>query len=186
MVPLGGCAHGSCCGWHVAVDSTDFDEPCAGMDGCDAVSLRNRLRSLRDFLCRLVRVVVAIRNFAVAQGVAPAGANTLVYVVPDSHAFIFKSLKIAATAPTPTAVVSLYLGSGSAGANDFFDHFDISSGNPVDFGTWFVMNAGNAVYLYVLEVDITYWISGAVLPYASPPVAHLLPAQEWPINGPLP
>ena len=134
----------------------------------------------------MVYGVVAIRNIAVAQGVVTAGNNSLAYVVPDGHAFIFKSLRSNRLPALADQSLSVYLGSGSGGFNDFTAFFDLIDGGGVDWATWFVMNAGNAVYLYAPVSDIAYWISGAVLPFAPGFTPTRLPASSWPPTLPPP
>ena len=106
-----------------------------------------------------------VRNACVARGSLPANAFTPLYVVPTGFVFLFKALALSASGATTNDTYNLIL--VASDGTQVALHSNASWPTPplVDLQTWHAMNEGDTVLMSSTHAA-TFWLSGAVLPFA--------------------
>lgn len=95
-----------------------------------------------------------------------AASADFVYTVPDGFVLLLKSIY---NRPAGTGELGMqaYVFSADESINAFV--FDVAPGSqPVPaWEGWLALNAGDHIYIGATGAAMWYWISGALLPYAS-------------------
>lgn len=111
-----------------------------------------------------------VRNFCIARGVLAATGLKGVYTVPAATSLILKSVYVYLSTGG-SANCSAYAYSRAGDALLVFAHLSVSGYLPSSWQSELVLNDGDVVALSPDVVGVTYWVSGALLPYASGQVA---------------
>jgi hypothetical protein len=122
--------------------------------------------------------MTAIRNLCVARGQVAASTLATVYTVPDGFVLLLKDIRInLAIAAADQAVFLLQ----AAGGTPTVTLAIVSTTTTEYFASWsgwLAMNGGDMIGINTVTNGLSYWVSGALLPFAPntlPPLAQQLP-----------
>lgn len=108
-----------------------------------------------------------IRNICVARGSLSTVGSSALYSTPANNAFILKDIRV--SGPSAAANVILYLTGPAGNPTIVLAKLALDVGQqPGGWSGWAVINAGDFLAINTDTVGVGYWVSGAVLPYATP------------------
>ena len=96
-----------------------------------------------------------------------AGTAGVVYTVPAQNAFLFKSVVLWNSTAT-AASVNVILAATSPSVQVYSNVISVAPSTNYSWSGWIALNGGDIIYVYPVGSSINYWISGALLPYATP------------------
>lgn len=106
-----------------------------------------------------------IRSACVARGTLPSDALVhVVYTVPSGYALLLKSLSLVATAGPASFPVWLNSPGGTVAV--IVTNIALELNKPAFVDGWWVLNGGDYISANASGGNVSYWISGAVLPFA--------------------
>lgn len=105
-----------------------------------------------------------IRNYCVARGSISSSGFVSLYVVPDSNAFILKTVHLV---NSPNAVNTLHLYLRDAAGSVLIEFFNesVQGSSFATWSGWTVLNAADQLYFNSSGAPTEYWVAGALLPF---------------------
>lgn len=110
----------------------------------------------------------AVRNSCVARGLVAKDLQSTVYTVPESSVLLLKDVFFNGTATSTGSVYIWILARGGADYMQIYAH-PWGADPHAEWVGWIALNAGDYIQIQTQASDVRYWISGAVLPYNTPP-----------------
>jgi len=126
----------------------------------------------------------AIRNACVARGEIPASGFYTAFTVPDSHVLLLKDARSYAGIGVDFQFNFYANGAGDGITVEIAQHSHVSLSGVVT-QTWLALNAGDQIIVQTNIPQAWYWISGALLPFASTIPPGVLDLPQYPVLRPL-
>ena len=110
---------------------------------------------------------MTVRNSCVARGQTVAGTGKVLYTVPNNFVLLLKDIRVGNIGTVAgNLYLSLHAADGSV-ALDVYDTATVASGL-YSWSGWIALNGGDFLYMLHTNAAAAYWLSGALLPYATP------------------
>ena len=110
---------------------------------------------------------MTVRNACVARGSVPADGTPTVYTVPANFVLLLKSIAVMSTVTT-TAPNALGIHAADGSATLYLFAGQLTANATVLQSLEIHLNGGDSIFIYAGDQTVEYWLSGAVLPYATP------------------
>lgn len=101
----------------------------------------------------------------VSRGIAPGTGSSVVYTVPQGFGLILKSVGIQPQTGVAYSVTGYMEASGGSVGTVLFQQSPAANVSYWWEG-WLVLNGGDTFNLIAASSAVSYWISGALLPFA--------------------
>lgn len=110
---------------------------------------------------------MTVRNACVARGLLAAVGAPTVYTVPAGNVLLLKSIALVnSNASSSNVQVLVRAVDGSAQVPG--EQVTLAGGASAYWSGWIALNGGDTIIINTSQPTLGYWISGAVLPYATP------------------
>jgi hypothetical protein len=109
---------------------------------------------------------MTVRNSAFAVGSAANPANLPIYTVPDNNVLLLKQASFT-NSGTLGAPISVILYRPSTTLPVFLPALTPDANGRAVWSGWVALNGGDQIVLSVATATCYFWLSGALLPYAT-------------------
>lgn len=104
-----------------------------------------------------------------------AAAGAVVYTVPDGFVLLLKDARLRPHGSVEWTA-DMYAAAAGGGPAVFVIHEIGTAGTPITWEGWIALNGLDVISLATTGDAVDYWISGALLPYASALPVGAIPA----------
>lgn len=106
-----------------------------------------------------------IRNACVARGSIPAGVTSAIYTVPAGYVLLLKHVLWSPSSPNPYTAQAFF---GIPSQSPLVKAHDEAAGANavVSWELWTALNGGDTLYLRSDGSGASFWVAGALLPFA--------------------